>query len=158
MYRSWLATLALAATATLAVPTAAQTPAKPAGAVRTVDIVANDEMKYNLTTITAKPGEQLRVRVIARGVLPKIAMAHNFVLLKPGTNELKFLEAGAMFRDADFIAPAMKANVLAKTTLAGPGETVQVTFTVPTKPGSYAYICTFPGHFQAGMKGVLIVK
>lgn len=158
MHRSWLATIVLAATAALAVPAAAQTPSKSAGAVRTVDIVANDEMKYNVTTITAKPGEQLRVRLIVRGVVPKVAMAHNFVLLKPGTNELKFVEAGAMFRDSDFIAPALKGSVLAKTTLAGPGETVQVVFTAPTRPGSYSYICTFSGHFQAGMKGVLIVK
>ena len=158
MHRSWLATFVLAATAAMAVPAVAQTPAKPAGPMRTVDLVANDEMKYNVTTISAKPGEQLRVRLIVRGVVPKIAMAHNFVLLKPGTNELKFVEAGATFRDQDFIAPAMKANVLAKTTLAGPGETVQVVFTAPTKPGSYTYLCTFSGHFQAGMKGVLIVK
>ena len=85
-------------------------------------------------------------------------MAHNFVLLKPGTNQLKFLEAGAMFRELDFIAPAMKDNVIAKTALAGVGETVQVVFTVPSKPGNYPYLCTFAGHFQAGMKGVLIVK
>ena len=156
MHRSWLATLALAAA--LITPAAAQTPTKPVGAVRTIDIVATDEMKYNVTAITAKPGEQLRVRLIVRGVVPKIAMAHNFVLLKPGTNELKFVEAGAMFRDQDFIAPTLKTSVLAKTTLAGPGETVQVVFTAPAKPGSYPYICTFSGHFQAGMKGVLIVK
>jgi azurin len=156
MYRFSLATLALAAT--LVVPVVAQTSAKPVGTPRTIDIVANDEMKYSVTTITAKPGEQLRVRLIARGVVPKIAMAHNFVLLKPGTNELKFVEAGAAFRDQDFVAPTMKANVLAKTTLAGPGETVQVVFTAPAKPGSYTYLCTFSGHFQAGMRGVLIVK
>ena len=156
MYRFSLATLALAAT--LVVPVAAQTPSKPVGTPRTIDIVANDEMKYSVTTITAKPGEQLRVRLIARGVVPKIAMAHNFVLLKPGTNELKFVEAGAAFRDQDFVAPTMKASVLAKTTLAGPGETVQVVFTAPAKPGSYSYLCTFSGHFQAGMRGVLIVK
>ena len=158
MHRSWLATLVLAATALTAVPVTAQTPARGGGAARTVDIVANDEMKYNVTTITAKPGEQLRVRLIVRGVVPKIAMAHNFVLLKPGTNEQKFVEAGAMFRDQDFIPPALKANVLAKTPLAGPGETVQVVFTAPAKPGSYTYLCTFSGHFQAGMRGVLIVK
>ena len=156
MHRFFLATLALAAT--LVVPVVAQTSTKPVGTPRTIDIDANDEMKYSDTTITAKPGEQLRVRLIARGVVPKIAMAHNFVLLKPGTNELKFLEAGTAFRDQDFIAPAMKGSVLAKTTLAGPGETVQVVFTAPAKPGSYTYLCTFSGHFQAGMKGVLIVK
>ena len=154
MHRSWLTIIALVVA--IVAPVAAQTAAKPAP--RTIDIVANDEMKYSVTTITAKPGEQLRVRLIARGVIPKIAMAHNFVLLKPGTNQLKFLEAGAMFRELDFIAPAMKDNVIAKTALAGVGETVQVVFTVPSKPGNYPYLCTFAGHFQAGMKGVLIVK
>ena len=156
MHRSWLATLVLA-TATLAVPATAQTP-KAGGPVRTIDLVANDEMRYNVTTITAKPGEQLRVRLVVRGVVPKIAMAHNFVLLKPGTNEKKFVDAGAMFREQDFVAPTMAGSVLAKTALAGPGETVQVVFTAPAKPGSYTYLCTFSGHFQAGMKGVLIVK
>jgi azurin len=154
MHRSWLTIIALVVA--LVAPAAAQTAAKPAP--RTIDIVANDEMKYSVTTITAKPGELLRVRLIARGVIPKIAMAHNFVLLKPGTNQLKFLEAGAMFREHDFIAPAMKDSVIAKTALAGVGETVQVVFTVPSKPGNYPYLCTFAGHFQAGMKGVLIVK
>jgi len=154
MHRSWLTIIALVVA--LVAPAAAQTAAK--SAPRTIDIVANDEMKYSVTTITAKPGEQLRVRLIARGVIPKIAMAHNFVLLKPGTNQLKFLEAGAMFREQDFIAPAMKDSVIAKTALAGVGETVQIVFTVPSKPGNYPYLCTFAGHFQAGMKGVLIVK
>ena len=154
MHRSWLTIIALVVA--LVAPAVAQTAAK--SAPRTIDIVANDEMKYSVTTITAKPGEQLRVRLIARGVIPKIAMAHNFVLLKPGTNQLKFLEAGAMFREQDFIAPAMKDSVIAKTALAGVGETVQIVFTVPSKPGNYPYLCTFAGHFQAGMKGVLIVN
>ena len=33
--------------------------------------------------------------------------------------------------------------MLAATTLAGPGETVEVTFK-PTAPGTYNYLCTFP--------------
>ena len=48
--------------------------------------------------------------------------------------------------------------MIAATTLAGNGETVEVTFTVPKAAGSYPYVCTFPGHFQAGMKGTLEVK
>ena len=48
--------------------------------------------------------------------------------------------------------------MLANTTLAGNGETVEVTFTAPKAPGVYTYICTFPGHFLAGMKGTLTVK
>jgi azurin len=145
-----------------ATPTPAQQPAKTApaakGAVRTVEIIGTDDMKYNLATIAAKPGERIRVRLISKGTMPKIAMAHNFVLLKLGTSAVKFVTAGATFRDSDFIAPEMKDAVVAKTALAGPGEMVETTFTVPAKPGSYDYLCTFPGHFQAGMRGKLEVK
>lgn len=125
---------------------------------RTIDIVGTDDMKYSVTTITAKRGETIRIRLAAKGVLPKVAMAHNFVLLKIGTDILKLLQEGAPHRGTDFVAPASMGQVIAKTTLAGPGETVQVTFKVPEKPGKYPYICTFAGHYQAGMKGTLIVK
>ena len=125
---------------------------------RTIDIVATDDMKYNVTTITARPGEQLRIRLMAKGKIPKIAMAHNVVVLKIGTDILKLLKDGAPSRETDFIPPAMKGNVIAKTPFAGPGEAVQVTFVVPSKPGKYPYICTFAGHYQAGMSGTLIVK
>jgi plastocyanin len=52
----------------------------------------------------------------------------------------------------------MQNLVIAKTPFAGPGEMVQVVFTVPAKPGHYPYLCTFAGHYAAGMKGTLIVK
>jgi azurin len=146
-------TLALAATlAGSSVVSRAADPPRP------IDIIGTDDMKYSVTTITAKPGEQLRVRLIARGKVPKVAMAHNFVLLKIGTDILKFLADGAPHRATDFIPPSGTASILAKTGLAGPGETVQVTFTAPKKPGKYPYICTFPGHYQSGMKGTLVVK
>jgi azurin len=125
---------------------------------RTIEIVATEDMKYSVTTIKARRGETLRVRLVAKGVLPKIAMAHNFVLLKPGTDIAKLLKDGAPSRATDFIPPAMMSAVVAKTEFAGAGEMVRVTFTVPDKPGSYPYICTFSGHYQGGMKGVLIVK
>jgi azurin len=138
--------------------TAGATKAAPAGAVRTIDIIGTDDMKFNVTNITAKRGEQLRVRVTSKGTLPKIAMAHNFVLLNAKANQIKFAEAAAQARATDFIPPDMKAQVIANTTLAGPGETVEVTFKVPATAGSYPYLCTFPGHFAAGMRGTLAVK
>lgn len=42
--------------------------------------------------------------------------------------------------------------------LVAPDQTVAITFTTPKKPGKYKYICTFPGHFAAGMQGTLYVK
>jgi len=125
---------------------------------RTIDIVPSDDMKYNVATVTARPGEQIRIRLVAKGTIPKIAMAHNVVVLKPGTDIPKLLADGAAHRATDFIPPTMIGSVIAKTALAGPGESVQVTFAVPAKPGRYPFICTFAGHYQAGMKGTLVVR
>jgi azurin len=125
---------------------------------RTITIIGTDDMKYSVTTITAKPGEKLTIRLMSKGKIPKVAMAHNVVVLKLGTDILKLLKEGAPHRETDFIPPAMANAVIAKTALAGPGEAVQVTFTVPAKPGKYPFICTFAGHYQAGMKGTLVVK
>ena len=127
-------------------------------APRTIEIVASDNMKWTVTKITAKPGELLRIKLTSKGVIPKVAMAHNFVLLKAGVLVQKFVDAGASARATDFIAPAMKAQVIAASKFAGPGDTVWLDFKAPAKAGSYPYLCTFSGHYQAGMKGTLIVK
>jgi azurin len=131
---------------------------KPASAVRTVEITGGDDMKYSITTIPAKPGETLRIRLTSKGTLPKVAMAHNVVVLKLGAKQLDFANAAAMAAKTDYIPPAMKDQVLAATTMAGPGETVETTFKVPAAAGSYPFLCTFPGHFAAGMRGNIVVK
>ncbi len=187
MYQHWLVSLALASAPLVvavpqtpppapdkSAPTAqkpAPTTAKPAPAtqkpgpgqapskgMRTVEIVGTDDMKFSLTAIPAKRGEQLRVRLVSKGTMPKIAMAHNFVVLQKAVSQVKFITAGATSRATDFIPPDMKDQVLAATAMAGPGETVEVTFKVPNVAGDYPFVCTFPGHFQAGMRGMLNVK
>jgi azurin len=125
---------------------------------RVVDLTGNDQMKFSITTIAARPGETLRIRLKSIGVAPKIVMGHNFVLLAKGTDAAAFANAAATANQTGYIPPAMKAKVLAMTTLVGPGETAEVTFKVPAAPGTYAYLCSFPGHFLGGMKGMLVVK
>ena len=129
-----------------------------AQAPRVITINGSDAMKYSLTAITAKPGEKLTVKVVSQGQMPKVAMAHNFVLLAAKTDATAFTTAAASARATDFVPAAMKDKVLASTKLAGPGETVEVTFDAPKTPGVYEFVCTFPGHFLAGMKGTLTVK
>jgi azurin len=141
-------------------PIIGQEPAKPkpsASSVRTVELTGGDDMKYSLTEIPAKPGETLRIRLMSKGTLPKVAMAHNVVVLKPGSKQLDFVNAAAMARATDFIPTEMKAQVLAASTLAGPGETVEVTVKIPAA-GTYPFVCTFPGHFAAGMRGTIVAK
>jgi azurin len=166
-------TLAAAFAATSVAPMAAQAttapaagktakPAAPAaakaGAGRTVEITGGDDMKFNTTAIQAKPGETLHIVLKSTGSVPKVAMAHNFVALKTGVDAAKFSQDAMTARDSDYVPAARKADILAATKLAGPGETVDVTFKVPMKAGVYPYLCTFPGHYAAGMRGDLTVK
>lgn len=164
-----LVTLSAAAVFSLAAAgtfVSAQTPApaakpaaeKPAAGARTVEIIGTDDMKFNVTEIAAKKGEQLRIRLTSKGVMPKIAMSHNVVILKKTADPAAFATAAASARATDFIPAANKADVIANTPLAGNGETVEVVFKVPAEAGSYPFLCTFPGHFVVGMKGNLVVK
>jgi azurin len=126
---------------------------------RLIEIEGNDQMKFNVTTIQAKPGETLTVRLKNVGTMPKIAMGHNFVLLKAGADATTFANESALAGPAaNYVAAARKADVLAATNLTGPKETAEVTFTVPKQAGSHTYLCSFPGHFAAGMRGTLVVK
>ncbi len=115
-------------------------------------------MQYSVKKIEAKPGESLKIVLSTVSSMPKTEMAHNFILLAKGTNVDSFVMAASMARNTEYIPAAKKASILASTKLAGGGETVEVTFTAPTEPGEYVYICSFPGHYAAGMKGILVVK
>ena len=138
-------------------PAAAAKSGSTAGA-RTVEITGSDTMKYSVTEITAKPGEKIHVVLKALGTMPKIAMAHNFVLLHAGVNPQDVANAAFNARATDFVPADMSSKIIAHTGLVGGGETSEVTFTAPTKPGKYDYLCTFPGHFSQGMRGTLTVK
>ena len=116
-------------------------------------------MKFNLTRIDAKAGETIKVVLRNVGSLPKAAMGHNFVLLKSGVNVDEFAAAAITAGPSKDYFPTDKVDqTLGHTKLTGPGETAEVTITLPTAPGEYAYLCTFPGHFAAGMRGVVAVK
>jgi azurin len=129
-----------------------------AQAPRVIEIEGNDMMKFSVTNLTARPGEQLTVRLRVVGKMPKMAMAHNFVLLQGGVDAAAFANAAVMAGATGYIPAARKGDVFASTTLAGAGETVEVTFKAPATAGTYAFLCSFPGHFAAGMRGTLVVK
>lgn len=130
------------------------TPASP----RIVEITANDTMKYNLTTLEAKPGEELTVVLTNEGTVAKEIMGHDWILLKAGSDVATFDAAASQAKDTDYVPTALKDEIIAQIGLLGPRKSDQATFTVPSTPGEYPYLCTFPAHFQAGMHGFLVVK
>lgn len=150
-------TTAPAAPSSTAAP-AASTTAPAANAPRVLELTGNDQMKFNMTRLEAKAGETVRVVLRNAGVLPKAAMGHNFVLLKSGVSVEEFATAAITAGAAkDYFPTDRAAQTIAHTKLLGPNEKAEVTFTVPAEAGEYSYLCTFPGHFAAGMRGVLVV-
>lgn len=124
---------------------------------RLIEITGDDLMKYNVAEIRAKAGETLVVTLKNIGKIPKPAMAHNWVLLKPMSEaEVGAFAMAATAKPPEFLPPDMSA-VLAHIKMLGSGETGSVKVTVPSAPGEYPYICTFPGHYLL-MRGKMIVN
>lgn len=148
-----------AETKTTAGSTTVPTTSEPTAGVRTIEITANDQMKFNLASIQAKPGEELRVVLTNVGTMPKEAMGHNWVLLKSGVNAIAFGATAAGARETDYIPtnPQQRQQILAHTKLLGPKQKDEITFKAPTEPGDYPFVCTFPGH-AALMNGKLTVR
>ena len=129
-----------------------------AATVRTIEITVNDQMKYDVATINAKPGETIKIKLKAAGSMPKNIMAHNFVVLKKTADVNAFVTKANTSNTTGYMPPDLKTQVIAASGLIGNGETTEITFKVPTAAGSYPYLCTFPGHYAAGMKGTLVIK
>jgi azurin len=135
-------------------PAAAPTPA--AGA--SLEITANDAMKFSLTRFEVAAGQQVKIVFRNIGTMPKQAMGHNLVILKKDADVKAFADAAVTAAAADYF-PAAKADmVIAHTKLLGPKQSDEITFTAPSEPGEYPFICSFPAHYIAGMRGVMVVK
>lgn len=134
-----LTILALTAMTFLAPGTAAAQQAK------VIEMDGTDQLKFTVTEITARPGQQITVKLTTVSDMPAAAMSHNFVLLAADADATKVVQASATKADNEYIAPEMKDKIIAYTGMAGGGETVEVTFTAPEEPGEYTYVCTFPG-------------
>lgn len=138
-------------------------PARPSAPAvhdgRAIEITAADTMKFSVAEIRAKRGEKLSVTLVNLGTTPKFSMGHNWVVLAAGADAMQFVTAAAEAVTTDYVPTGAGADVLvAATKLLGPNERDTVTFTVPAAAGRYEFLCSFPGHFQVGMRGVLIVE
>lgn len=106
------------------------------------------------TSLTAKAGEKISL-IFQNNTT---ALSHNFVLVKGGDDVAAMVdEAASEAGEATGYIPADKANIIAGSALLGPGTSEILEFTAPAA-GTYTYICTYPGHFVAGMYGILTIN
>jgi azurin len=133
--------------------------AAPAEAPKTVEFTVNAigntmaDMAYDTKEIKVKAGSTVKVNLTNQGT--DASMLHNIVFVKQGS-EKEVATEGINLKDQNYFN-AQNTNVIAGSAVAGPGATVTVEFTAPAEAGTYAYICTYPGHWMK-MQGVLIVE
>lgn len=122
-----------------------------------VAMTGNDQMRYNVESIPANAGQTVRITLTNIGRMPKAAMGHNVVILKAGADADAFVAAAAQAKGTDYIPETKKDAILAHTKLLGPGETDTIEFVAPSA-GNYTFLCSFPAHLYAGMRGNLLVQ
>jgi azurin len=133
--------------------------AAPATApVQTVAITASDTLRFSVTEIDASPGQPLHIVLTNETSMPKDTMGHNWILLKADQDPIAYATAALSSKDDGYQPKALADEVIASISILGPKETGEVTFTAPTVPGSYPFLCSCAGHSMAGMRGILIVK
>lgn len=125
---------------------------------RVIELKGLNNMTFDKKEIQVKPGEKVTIRLTSITDYKPRQMSHNFVLLKQTADVQAFVSKSEKAAIEDFVAPDMRDQVFAFTSMASGGETVEVTFTAPERESRYMYVCTFPGHFFAGMMGTLVVK
>ncbi|MBC8160356.1 MAG: auracyanin, partial [Roseiflexaceae bacterium] len=80
-------------------------------------------------------------------------LQHNFVLANGGDDVAAQVNAAGQANATTYVA-AGDPNVVVNSALLNSGANEAVT--VPAlAAGTYTYLCTYPGHYDAGMKGVL---
>lgn len=120
----------------------------------TIEPVGN-KMEFAQTEFTVEAGTEVTITFENTATSP--AMQHNVVVLTSDDDEVvqRVGTAGMQAGAENQYVPEDEA-VLAYTDMAKPGETVSVTFEAPSEPGTYTYVCTFPGHWTT-MQGTMTV-
>ena len=124
-------------------------------AVRTVALKSiPGAMQYDVKEVKAKPGELIEFTLENTDT-----MQHNLLVVLPGKMSEVGVAADKMGETAAgkacHFVPDLP-SVIAVMGLVDPGKTGRLFLAVPQKPGTYAYVCTYPGHWRM-MNGKLKV-
>lgn len=119
-----------------------------------ITIIGDDRSKYDITAFSVLPNQEITLTLVYEG---KMAMKHNVAIVDKDTDAQAFAQDSAAAIKNDYISTKPEFTVIAHTKMIGPGEKDSITFTTPSEPGVYPYVCTFPGHYFIGMKGIMTV-
>jgi len=133
-----------------------------AEADRTIKVIA-DDIHFDIDRIDVKAGETIRFVITNTG-----AALHEFNIATPDGHKShqaemqKMMDHGMMSADGHMgsahakAMPGMTHND-PNSVLVKPGETRELVWTF-TKATHLEFACNVPGHYEAGMKGEIIVQ
>jgi len=104
----------------------------------TIDVALTD-FQFVPNEFTIPAGQEITINAANNG-----AVVHNFVIMNYGTN------AGDDWDASDIPNIYWEIEVQ-------PGESTSTSFTAPTEPGEYQFVCRTEGHIMAGMVGNIVV-
>ena len=113
------------------------------------------QLKFSPTEIKVKAGSDVKLIIENPD-----AMIHNFIIMEPGSKEKVGNLADDLAADPNAVKQAYipdTKEVLFATKLLNPLSSEELNFKAPSKPGSYPFLCTVPGHWRV-MQGVMIVE
>lgn len=108
-----------------------------------------DEFSFDPGIITVSPGDTVTITFQNSG-----SVEHNLNVAKPDADVHHLIEEIAEGAGEEHIHEEMMTDMHD----AEPGHSETITFTAPTEPGEYSFLCTQPGHAEAGLVGTLIVE
>ena len=123
--------------------------------VRIVQIhTVEEEMRYDIPYFAVEAGKSVQVVLKNEDLMP-----HNLVIVTDGSlqevAELGLAVGPNNGHEGKQYVPKSE-KVLFATNMVPPGKEERLTFTAPTEPGTYPYVCTFPRHWMR-MYGVMLV-
>ena len=113
-----------------------------------------EEMRFDKNFFAVEAGRPVQVVLENEDLMP-----HNLVITRTGRLKDVSLAGAALGTtpglDGKLYVPD-SPDVLFSTSMVNAGQRELLTFTAPTEPGEYPYVCTFPRHWMR-MYGVMVV-
>jgi azurin len=122
---------------------------------RSILLEARDNLQFSTRRIEVQTGERIALTFKNPDVVP-----HNWALIRPGTLESIGDMANRLIGQPEAYLQQYvpkSDSVLAYTDIVEPGSQFTIYFDAPDQPGTYPYLCTFPGHWMV-MNGEMVVR
>jgi putative heme-binding domain-containing protein len=113
-----------------------------------------ERMAFDQDVIVVQAGKPVEFLLDNTDLMP-----HNFVIVRPGSLEEVGLLAEAQAQQPGFAERHYvpdSPQVLLSSRLLQPRQSQKLSFEVPSQPGVYPFVCTYPGHWRR-MYGALYV-